>query len=247
MAPHEWDATAYDALPLPHVEWGRRVLDRMGLRGDEHVLDAGCGTGRDAAALLAQHPRATLTGVDASRRMVERAAEMLAPYADRVDLHVADLTGPIPVHRPVDAVMSVAAFHWITDHDLLFSRLAHAMRPGATLTSDCGGQGQLAVMDAALVEVTGESRIGAAFKGIDETRSSLEGAGFEVLDVRLRPDPCRIEDPDLLERYLATVNLSAYLASMPVEEHADFVRTVREHMAEPVIDYVRLEIDAVRR
>ena len=31
MAPHEWDATAYDALPLPHVEWGRRVLDRMGL------------------------------------------------------------------------------------------------------------------------------------------------------------------------------------------------------------------------
>lgn len=247
MAPHEWNATGYDALPLPHVEWGRRVLERMGLRGDERVLDAGCGTGRDAAALLAQHPGTTVVGVDASQQMVERASETLAPYADRVELHVADLTEPLPLTEPVDAVMSVAAFHWVSDHDLLFSRLAEVMRPGATLTTDCGGQGQLAVMDAALVEVTGDSKIGAAFKGVDETRASLEGAGFDVHDVRLRPDPYRIEDPDLLERYLATVNLSGYLAPMPPEEHAGFVRTVRQHMAEPVIDYVRLEIDAVRR
>ena len=51
----EWDAASYDALPLPHVGWGLRVLDRMDLAGDELVLDAGCGTGRDAAALLDAH------------------------------------------------------------------------------------------------------------------------------------------------------------------------------------------------
>ena len=108
--------------------------------------------------------------------------------------------------------MSVAAFHWITDHDLLFANLAAAMRPGARLTSDCGGQGQLAVMTAALVEVTGDGKFGTSFKGVDETRASLEGAGFDVEDVRLRPDPLRLEDPELLETYLATVNLGAHLA-----------------------------------
>ena len=56
MATHEWNAAAYDALPLPHVAWGRRVLDRMGLEGDERVIDAGCGTGRDGEALLERWP-----------------------------------------------------------------------------------------------------------------------------------------------------------------------------------------------
>lgn len=240
---HEWDATSYDALPLPHVEWGRRVLDRMGLTGTERVLDAGCGTGRDGAALLARWPGVELVGVDGSVQMIEQARTKLGPD---VELHVADLTEPLPID-PVDAVMSVAAFHWVDDHDLLFHHLAAAMRTGARLTSDCGGQGQLAVMTEALVQVTGEGKFGTSFKGVDETRSSLERAGFRVDDVRLRPDPLVLEDPDLLERYLATVNLSSYLADLPEDEHQSFVRSVRLAMTEPVIDYVRLEIDATRR
>lgn len=244
MATREWDATTYDSLPLPHEQWGQRVLERMRLRGDERVLDAGCGTGRDGAALLARWPGVHLIGVDGSAQMIASARERLGPDAE---LHVADLTSPLPIEEPVDAVMSVAAFHWISDHDLLFANLAAAMRPGARLTSDCGGQGQLAVMTAALVEVTGEGKFGTSFKGVAETRSSLERAGFEVEDVRLRPDPLRLEDPALMETYLATVNLGSYLADLPAEEHADFVRRVRLAMREPVIDYVRLEIDAIRR
>lgn len=244
MATHEWNAAAYDALPLPHVVWGRRVLDRMRLAGDERVIDAGCGTGRDGEALLERWPGVHLIGIDGSEQMIAQARSRLG---DRAELHVADLTEPLPVTEPVDAVMSVAAFHWIADHDLLFARLAAAMRPGARLASDCGGQGQLAVMTAALVEVTGDGKFGTSFKGVDETRASLEGAGFAVEDVRLRPDPLRLDDPELLETYLATVNLSAHLATLPPEEHRPFVRAVREAMSEPVIDYVRLEIDAVRR
>lgn len=244
MATREWDAAAYDALPLPHVAWGLRVLDRMRLEGDEVVLDAGCGTGRDGAALLERRPDVHLVGVDGSAQMIEQARSRLG---DRARLHVADLTEPLPLDEPVDAVMSVAAFHWITDHDLLFANLAAVMRPGARLTSDCGGQGQLAVMTAALVEVTGDGRFDTSFKGVEETRASLEAAGFDVEDVRLRPDPHRIDDPELMETYLATVNLGSQLKRMPEAEHRPFVRAVREAMAEPVLDYVRLEIDAVRR
>ena len=66
MSTREWDATSYDALPLPHVAWGLGVLDRMGLAGDELVLDAGCGTGRDAAALLERWPGVRMIGIDGS-------------------------------------------------------------------------------------------------------------------------------------------------------------------------------------
>ena len=86
-----------------------------------------------------------------------------------------------------------------------------------------------------------------SFSGVDETRASLERAGFDVEDVRLRPDPLRLEDPEVLDTYLAVVCLGSYLADLPVEEQREFVRRVRTAMTEPVIDYVRLEIDAVRR
>jgi hypothetical protein len=55
--PREWDAAGYDALPLPHERWGRRLLSTVPLTGDETVLDVGAGTGRDTAALLGRLPR----------------------------------------------------------------------------------------------------------------------------------------------------------------------------------------------
>lgn len=243
MATREWDAVAYDALPLPHVAWGRGVLDRLRLTGDERVLDAGCGTGRDGAALLARWPQVELVGIDGSRRMIEQARERLG---EDVELHVADLREPLPLARTVDAVMSVAAFHWITDHDLLLGNLARVLRPGGRLVSDCGGEGQLAVLEAALLEVTGEPKLGVTFRGVADTERSLAGAGFAVEDVRLRPDPLRFDDPAALDAYLASVCLGSYLVDLPAAEQREFVATVRAAMVEPVVDYVRLEIDAVR-
>ena len=43
--PREWDAATYDALPLPHEQWGHRLLATQDLRGDEQVVDVGAGTG----------------------------------------------------------------------------------------------------------------------------------------------------------------------------------------------------------
>ncbi|UUZ58804.1 hypothetical protein [Nocardioides sp. B-3] len=57
----------------------------------------------------------------------------------------------------------------------------------------------------------------------------------------------RLDDPEVLDTYLAVVNLGSYLVDLPMDDQRDFVRRVRLAMREPVIDYVRLEIDAVRR
>jgi len=48
----EWNSSAYHRLSGPQVSWGKKVLSRLRLRGDEVVLDAGCGTGRLTAELL---------------------------------------------------------------------------------------------------------------------------------------------------------------------------------------------------
>ena len=60
----EWNAKVYDELPLPHVAWGKRTIERLHLAGTERVLDAGCGTGRDAEELLRRFPDVELVGID---------------------------------------------------------------------------------------------------------------------------------------------------------------------------------------
>lgn len=244
--PREWNARAYDALPLPHTKWGAGVLDRLaayGLRDDARVLDAGCGTGRDAAAALARWPGLRLVLVDGSAQMLEQARTKVGDAADYLQ---ADLMQPIPV-EPVDAVMSVAAFHWVPDHAVLFAHLAAVMAPGAPLVSDCGGAGNVAGVNEAVARVTGEASHPWQFADTEQTVSRLEAAEFEVLDVRLRPDPFRCSDPEVLEAYLATVVLGSHLDRLTAAEHPSFVREVRRALPAPQVDYVRLEIDAVRR
>ncbi|HET8813708.1 MAG TPA: methyltransferase type 11, partial [Solirubrobacterales bacterium] len=62
----EWDAETYDTVSDPQFEWGMEVLERLELRGDERVLDAGCGTGRITAELVERLPRGRAIAVDGS-------------------------------------------------------------------------------------------------------------------------------------------------------------------------------------
>ena len=64
MTPRDWDAATYDRVSDVQVEWAREVLDRLPLRGDETVLDAGCGSGRVTAMLLERLPNGHVVAVD---------------------------------------------------------------------------------------------------------------------------------------------------------------------------------------
>jgi trans-aconitate 2-methyltransferase len=263
--PREWDAVRYDALPLPHRQWGRRTIDRLDLAGHETVLDAGCGTGRDVEVLLTRLDTGRVIAVDGSRTMLDRLRERLAAALKqaelaRVEVVQADLIEPLPIGGPVDAVMSVAAFHWIKDHDVLFANLAAVLRPGGQLSTDCGGAGnvasvaaavqqvaaqQVAAQEVAGQQVTEEQPSPWNFAGVAETERRLSAAGFTDLDVRLVPDPARFSGTDQLRDYLRTV-LGGQLDRLPAEQHEQFVVDVANRLPEPVVDYVRLQITCRR-
>src|SRR4051794_851712 len=97
------------------TRWGRIVVDRLHLRGDERVMDAGCGTGKVTAMLRARLPRGEVVAIDGSASMVALARERLSE--DRVEYLVANLQRSLQVEPSVDAVLSTATFHWIPDHE----------------------------------------------------------------------------------------------------------------------------------
>jgi tRNA (cmo5U34)-methyltransferase len=59
------------------------------------VLDLGAGFGAVTEQILKHYPRATVTCVDGSQAMVERATERLRAYGERVKILKADLASPL--------------------------------------------------------------------------------------------------------------------------------------------------------
>ena len=241
---HVWDAGTYDSLSLPHTLWGRRTVARLEPSGLRRVLDAGCGTGRDTQLLLDLIPEVGIVAVDASQTMLDQLARRMADRREQVEIIHADLIQPLPVEPPVDAIISVAAFHWIADHATLFRNLASVLRPDGQFVADCGGQGNIASIVAAIENVLGESPAIWNFAGLEETERRLKDAGFTEIEVTLRPDPARLEAGLQFESYLATVVLGAHLERLPEPERPAFVRAIMDRLSEPVVDYVRLEMRA---
>ncbi|MBM7798835.1 trans-aconitate 2-methyltransferase [Microlunatus panaciterrae] len=249
----EWDAGSYDDLPLPHLRWGRDVVERLELVGSETVLDLGCGTGRDAQHLLEQLPSGRVVAVDGSVQMLDQLRSRLTGHRDRLTVLHADLRRPLQLRPPLqlglslDAAISVATLHWLPDHAVVFGSVAAVLRPGGRFVAECGGQGNIAAVRRALRAVTGEDGAGVwNFAGVAETRVALEAAGLVDPQVALVSDPARLERGDQLEAYLATVVLGAQLRALEPERRPELVREVAAALPEPTIDYVRLQISATR-
>jgi trans-aconitate 2-methyltransferase len=242
--PREWDADAYDRLPVPMTRWGETVVGWLDLSGDECVLDAGCGTGKVTSFLLRRLPHGTVVALDGSTAMIDHARERLAGDG-RVEFVVADLERSLPLDRPVDAILSTATFHWIPDHDALFGNLAGVLRGGGQLAAQCGGAGNTVSLEAALRDIGADFGGRKHFASPEETAARLAAAGFTDIECWLHDEPVRLEPTDL-EPYLEAICLGDTLAGMDPAVRAGFVHEVASRLQEPIIDYVRLNIRARR-
>jgi trans-aconitate 2-methyltransferase len=245
----DWDAASYHRVSDTQLGWGLEVLERLPLRGDEAVLDAGCGTGRVTSALIDRLPSGRVIAVDASPAMVEKARETIG---DRAEVRQVDLV-ELELDEQVDAVFSNAVFHWIGDHDRLFERLHDALRPGGRLIAQCGGQGNVASLRRAIEAVRERAPFAQELEGWKspwrfaaptEAEQSLARAGFADVRCWLEPKPMQPGEP---REFLRTVSLGPLLEALPEELRDPFVDAVAEEMGEPLtLDYVRLNIDARR-
>jgi trans-aconitate 2-methyltransferase len=240
----DWDAATYDRVADPQARWGKEVLDRLPLRGDEHVLDAGCGSGRVTERLAERLPNGHVVALDASPAMLAEAARRLARFGDRVEFVAANLAEPLPID-PVDAILSTATFHWIRDHDALFRNLAAVLRPGGQVVAQCGGVGNVATF-AAVMSDLGLPPRDVVFATPEETAHRLAASGFVDVRTWLTEEPTTFEPGKAFETFLATVCLRPYLDRLPVAERAALVDEVAGRMPGPVLDYVRLNMSAVR-
>lgn len=257
--PREWDAQTYDQISDPQYHWGLEVLDRLRPGADETIIDAGCGSGRVTEKLLERLPEGRVVGVDGSAEMIKVAAEKFAGD-DRVTLIVSDLLELTPellekndAPAAADALFSTATFHWITDHDKLFSRIHSVLRPGGRLVAQCGGEGNVADHARAIATVATQPQYIHHFQGMTmmwnfanpaETEDRLRRAGFDHISCWLEDKPVQPENP---YDFTTTVTMGPHLTRLPEQKRRAFAEAVLELSPDPlVLNYVRLNMDASR-
>ena len=191
----EWDAELYDGSHSYVSTYGEALVqlvrDEVNRRGEEaaalRILDVGCGTGGLLDALGAL---GTVTGVDASPAMVEKARR----EHPNVELAVADAC-ELPFEGKFDVAFSNAVFHWIPDQVALLKSVSGALAIGGILVAEMGAEGNIAHIEEgyrrALRKHSGDYTGRFCFPKESSYRRLLGIAGFEVehMEVFDRPTP----------------------------------------------------------
>jgi len=244
----EWDAASYQRVSVPHEEWARALMERLPLRGDEVVLDAGCGTGRVTRMLVERLPEGRVVAVDGSETMVAKVREVLRPGDEAF---VADLA-QLELAEPLDGVVSSAVFHWIPDHDALFARMRAALKPGARFEAQCGGRGNIDAFHGRSREVAEREPYASRltefeepwfYGGAEDTEERLRAAGFDQVKAWLQPWEVTPADP---REFMRTLILKPQVDALPADLHEQFITDVLAAAGEPLtLRFVRLNISAV--
>lgn len=252
----EWDATTYHRVSNPQFAWGQRVLDRVPLRGDETVIDAGCGTGRLTGELLERLPRGRVIAVDQSANMLQVAREHLEPrFGDQVSFLCRDLAN-LGLDEVADVVFSTATFHWVLDHPALFREIFQALKPGGWLVAQCGGGSNLARLLQRAASLSDAPPYAPFFAGWSRpwefaddivTRDRLQDAGYVAIETDLEAAPTALDDAGVYAEFLTGVILRTHLERLPdAGLRSRFVTTLTENATtdDPPfgLDYWRLNL-----
>jgi len=178
-------ADAYDEAAVLQAEVRGRLLERLDevrLR-PRAILDAGCGTGHAARALLERYRRARVIALDIAPGMLE-ATRKRRPWLRRLDLVCANAESiPLPP-RSVELVFSNLMLQWCNDPDRAFAEFHRVLAPGGLVMFTTFGPDTLKELRASWGTADRATHV-SRFIDMHDLGDALVRAGFAepVMDV----------------------------------------------------------------
>jgi trans-aconitate methyltransferase len=261
-----WNAAAYAANSAVQQSWARELIVKLDLRGDEKILDVGCGDGKVTAEIARAVPRGSVLGLDASAEMIAFAKKTFPTRTvSNLKFQACDAREILPKKfaAKFDVVFSNAALHWVDDHEQFLCGAAAVLKPGGRLVVSCGGKGNAHDVFLALRPEMRLARWKNFFRKMPmpyffyapgDYEKWLPKSGFKIKTLKLAPKDATYPGADGFATWLRTTWIP-YVQRVPENLREEFIaavtgRYVSKHPPDGEnkvhVKMVRLEIDAAK-
>ncbi|MGH7990476.1 MAG: class I SAM-dependent methyltransferase, partial [Limisphaerales bacterium] len=266
------NAADYAANSVVQQTWARELIAKLHLRGDESILDVGCGDGKVTAEIARHLPNGSATGIDASAEMIAFAQKTFPPEKfPNLKFQVCDARkiSSKKSGGKFDFIFSNAALHWVDDHEKILRGAASVLKSGGRLVVSCGGKGNAHDVFVALRPEMRLARRRNFFRKMptpyffyspDDYKKWLPKFGFKIHLLKLAPKDATYLGADGFAAWLRTAWIP-YVQRVPEKiisgknPREEFISAVtRRYVAKHPpgangkvhVKMVRLEIDAVK-
>lgn len=233
-----WDAEDYAKHSSGQHRWALRNVQRLALRGHEHVLDLGSGDGKVTAEIARLVPAGRVLGVDKSPDMIDFARRNFATHGLNLAFHAGDAEA-LELAARFDVVFSNSTLHWVSDHPAVLRGLFRALKPGGRMFLSMSGRGTAAGVLAAIaelaesppwVEILRDNSLPYFFFGPEEYEVWLPATGFRPCRIELVPIPMRHAELSALEGWLRTAWMP-YTNRVSKENRVQFLTELTRRVA----------------
>lgn len=191
-----WNAELYNDKHAFVHEHGEGLVDLLGPKSGESILDLGCGTGQLTHQIAAAG--ALVIGIDSSSQMVQTARKNYPKTQFRqMDACSLDFDSRF------DAIFSNAVLHWINNQEKVSEQMYMQLKEGGRMVVEFGGQGNVGQIRKALNDCFRQRGLGSHaesrswyFPSIGEYSRLLETVGFEVNFARLFDRPTMLDSEE---------------------------------------------------
>ena len=230
MLQNQWDTTLYETKHSFVWQYGESLLELLSVQPGEHILDVGCGTGQLTAKIASSG--ATVVGIDADEKMVEKAKANY-PHLQFLVANAQDFL----LNSSFDAVFSNATLHWIKEPDKAIRCISQALKPGGRFVAEFGGQGNVKAITEQLFQVLRELGLKSGelsnpwyFPSIGDYATRLEQHGFDVTYAVLYNRPTPLEDADAGMANWIRMFANQFFSGLSLQQETNVIKAVEQRL-----------------
>ena len=235
-APDSWHGADYAHHSSLQAAMADEVLARLVLRGDEQVLDLGCGDGKLSARIAARLPAGAVLGVDASVDMVAYAQRQFSTDAwPNLRFEVANAR-TLGFDARFDLLVSFNALHWVPQQADALRGIRRALKPLGRAHLRLVTRAALTSLEEVAEEVRREPHWAAAFAGFSDPYLRLSAEEYLALAERLGLK--RVSSQSELKRWdfhteaaffgFCNAGFGAWMQVLPEARRREFVEEVMQ-------------------
>jgi trans-aconitate 2-methyltransferase len=238
----DWNPELYNRFRRYREEPFLAILERLKLRGDESIVDLGCGSGENTVELARGVPRGRAVGIDSSVAMIDAANKVLGSVEPEVRARLSFKLGDIAQFDGAGeyaVVFSNAALQWVPGHREIFQHIYNALTPGGRVVVQMPRNdqetAQITILALAaeppwselLAEVTVPSR---TVPGPERYNKLLPEIGFGNVDCYEHVFQHPMDSPRDVVDWSRATTLRPFLNALPADQHDAFIEAVAERL-----------------